>query len=157
MSYLEFLQNLDAFHELFGGVFRAATAALFIFLKKKWELLGLFGSMWKLFGGVFSRFEHNTKFDVLFSVLFPEIPQIWEISWISGAGDSFAWRTTLVYTCALAKKFHKVCTAQNKIKSTPKIFMSPLHEWLFFHLNTFFFKAGLPSPPIVYQSIHCLK
>ena len=35
-----------------------------------------------------SYFENITEFSVLFSVLFPEIPQIREISRISGAGNS---------------------------------------------------------------------
>ena len=49
------------------------------------ELLGPFGSMRKLFGVFLSHFENSTEFSVLFSVLFPEIPRIREIS---GAGDS---------------------------------------------------------------------
>ena len=52
------------------------------------ELLGLIGSMRKIFGGVLSHFENSTAFCVLLCVLFPEIPRIREISRISGAGDS---------------------------------------------------------------------
>ena len=63
VSRSEFLQNLGDFWELFLGVFRAATVALYIqelfrsFFEEKyknsvqfWELLGPFGSKQKLFG-----------------------------------------------------------------------------------------------------------
>ena len=53
------------------------------------ELLGPFGSMRKLFGVFLSHFENSTEFSVLFSVLFPEIPRIWEISRILGAALLF--------------------------------------------------------------------
>ena len=47
-------------------------------------LESLYLIIWRRFGGKKHRI----------SVLFPEIPQIWEISRISGAGDSSAWHVT---------------------------------------------------------------
>ena len=106
---LKFLQNLGA---LFWGIFRAATVAFSKILKlfgsffdRKIKILFYYGSFKdhlvackslffvilriapKLFLFL-SHFENSTKCSVLFSVLLPEIPQIWEISQIIGAGDS---------------------------------------------------------------------
>ena len=60
-----------------------------IFFFYFWELLGPFGGLWMHIEGFLSHFENSTEY----SVLFPEITQIREISQISGAGDSSGSQT----------------------------------------------------------------
>ena len=68
------------------GYFSKYAGALhFSFLKKRPCL-----NIWKHFGVYFGYSIYCTEYFILFAVLFPEIPQILEISGVSGPGNSSA-------------------------------------------------------------------